>query len=128
MRAPRTAELWGEVGAVILAALGWMVVRSRAAWKRITRRMMKAGGTATVEELLSSEAAQEALANVLASAMASPAVKEVVLSIVHEITDPLIASQKELAQETGAWRKTADRFGASIDDHEKRITAIEANR
>jgi len=113
--------------AICAAAFGvWRAVKARLG--RIGARTARAGFVASIDELLTSEAAQEALAHVLASAMASPAVKEVVLSIVHEITDPLIASQDRLAKETGAWRDTASRFGASIDDHEKRITAIEASR
>ena len=123
MRAPDgTAWAW------ICAATATLWAAVRTPFRRIFARTAAAGFAASLDELLTSEAAQEALAHVLASAMASPAVKEAVLSIVHEITDPLIASQDRLAKETGAWRDTASRFGTSIDDHERRITAIEASR
>lgn len=97
------------MGAVILGALAWMVVRSRAAGKRIARRMMEAGGTATVEELLSSEVVRSAL-----------------VSMIQEVNAPVLAQLEAIHGEIAEireWRDTAARMGARIDDHEQRLTA-----
>ena len=103
----RTAELWSEAGAVILTAVTGMVLASRAAWRRIARRMVTAGGTAAVEELLSSEVVRAAL-----------------VAVIQEVNAPVVgqleAIHGELA-EMREWRATASRLGARIDDHERRL-------
>lgn len=110
MRA-RTAELWSDAGAVILTAVTGMVLASRAAWRRIARRMVTAGGTAAVEELVE-------------ELLSSEVVRAALVAVIQEVNAPVVgqleAIHGELA-EMREWRATASRLGARIDDHERRL-------
>ena len=99
MRAPE-----GTFWEWLAASFGGLWVLAQTRFRRVFGRATGMTALATLEDLASSEMAQDAIARMFAEAIKSPVVSAALESVVGELVD--------------------DRLEA----HERRITAIEANR